>query len=128
MAGQPLVLGATNVVVQSVQRNQDLTTGGRSGPVGSFTVVDIELQNSGSEPLTPQMANFRLVDDRGRVYAVDPEATRTVNTTNRRRVIFDSTVPPSGRVDTLLAFETPADATALVLRVSLGYGEVELPQ
>ena len=74
------------------------------------------------------MANFRLVDDRGRVYAVDPEATRTVNTTNRRRVIFDSTVPPSGRVDTLLAFETPADATALVLRVSLGYGEVELPQ
>ena len=55
VAGQPLVLGATNVVVQSVQRNQDLTTGGRSGPVGSFTVVDIELQNSGSEPLTPQM-------------------------------------------------------------------------
>jgi hypothetical protein len=128
VAGQPLVLGATNVVVQSVQRNQDLTTGGRGGPVGSFTVVEIELQNSGSEPLTPQMANFRLVDDRGRVYAVDPEATRTVNTTSRRRVIFDSTVPPSGRVDTLLAFETPADAAALILRVSLGYGEVELPQ
>jgi hypothetical protein len=128
VAGQPLVLGATSVVIQSVQRNEDLTTGGRGGPSGAFTVVEIELQNGGSEPLTPQPANFRLVDDRGRVYAVDPEATRTVNASSRRRVIFDSTVPPAGRVDTLLAFETPADATALTLRVSLGYGEVELPR
>ena len=127
-AGQPLVLGATNVVIQSVQRNQDLTTGGRGGPTGSFTVVDLELQNGGNEPLTPQPANFRLIDDRGRVYAVDAEATRAVNASSRRRDIFDSTVPPSGRVDTLLAFETPPDANALTLRVSLGYGEVELPR
>ena len=127
-AGQPLVLGATNVVILSVQRNQDLTVGGRGGPVGSFTVVELELQNGGNEPLTPQMANFRLIDDRGRVYAVDAEATRAVNASNRRRVIFDSSVPPSGRVDTLLAFEIPADANALTLRVSLGYGEVELPR
>lgn len=128
VAGQPLVLGATNVVIQSVQRNEDLSAGGRSGPAGSFTVVEIEVQNGGSEPLTPQLANFRLIDDRGRVYAVDPEATRTVNTTGRRRMISESTVPPAGRVNTLLAFETPADATALTLRVSLGYGELELPR
>jgi hypothetical protein len=127
-AGQPLVLGAINVVIQSVQRGQDLTTGGRGGPVGTFTVVEIELQNAGNEPLTPQMANFRLIDDRGRAYAVDPEATRSVNAANHRRVIVDATVPPAGRLNTLLAFETPPDANALTLRVSLGYGEVELPR
>jgi Domain of unknown function (DUF4352) len=127
-AGQPLVLGATSVMVQSVQRNQDLASGGRAGPAGSFTVVDLEVQNGGSQPLTPEMKDFRLVDDRGRVYAVDPEATRSVNASNKKRVIFDATVPPAGRVDTLLAFETPADANALTLRVSLGYGEVELPR
>jgi hypothetical protein len=128
-AGQPLVLGATNVVIQSVQRGQDLTEGGRGGgPIGTFTIVDIELQNSGSEPLTPQVSNFRLVDDRGRAYAVDPEATRSVNASNHRRVIFDATVPPAGRVSTMLAFETPSDANGLTLRVSLGYGEVELPR
>ena len=51
-----------------------------------------------------------------------------MNASNRRRVIFEATVPPAGRVDTLLAFETAADANALTLRVSLGYGEVELPR
>ncbi|MCA1644333.1 MAG: DUF4352 domain-containing protein [Chloroflexi bacterium] len=126
-AGQPLVLGATNVVVQTVQRNQDLSTGGR-GPAGVFTLVQIELQNSGSEPLTPQNADFRLVDDWGRVYAVDMEATRSVNASTRHRDVFDASVPPGGRLATLLAFETAADANALTLRVKLGYGEVELPR
>src|ERR1044071_9244461 len=71
-AGQPLVLGSTNVVIQAVQRNQDLTNGGRNAaaPTGSFTVVQVELQNGGSEPVVPQAADFRLVDDRGRLYAV----------------------------------------------------------
>jgi hypothetical protein len=126
-AGQPHVLGSTNVVIQTVQRNQDLSGGGRGVP-GSFTVVQIELQNSGSEPLTPQTSDFRLVDDRGRLYAVDLEATRMVNTSNKRRVLFDASVPPGGRFNTLLAFETAQDANALTLRVRLGYGEVELPR
>jgi hypothetical protein len=126
-AGQPLVLGATNVVVQTVQRNQDLSAGGR-GPIGSFTVVQIELQNQGSEPLAPQAADFRLVDDRGRLYAIDLEATRSVNAASKHRVVFDASVPPGGRMATLLAFETAPDANALTLRVKLGYGEVELPR
>jgi len=126
-AGQPLVLGATNVVVQTVQRNQDLSAGGR-GPAGLFTLVLIELQNGGSEPLTPQTADFRLVDDRGRVYAVDPEATRSVNVTAKHRYLFEASVPPGTRLATLLAFETAADANALTLRVRLGYGDVELPR
>jgi hypothetical protein len=127
-AGQPLVLGATNVLVQAVQRNQDLSIGGRGGPVGMFTVVQIELQNGGSEPLTPQLVDFRLVDDRGRAYAVDAEATRSVNVSAKHRDIFEASVPPGGRLATLLAFETAADANALTLRVRLGYGEVELPR
>jgi uncharacterized protein DUF4352 len=126
--GQPLVLGATNVVVQSVQRNQDLSTSGRNGPAGSFTVVQIELQNQGNEPLVAQSADFRLVDDRGRLYAIDMEATRAVNVSTRHRVLFDASVPPGGQLATLLAFETASDANALVLRVKLGYGEVELPR
>jgi Domain of unknown function (DUF4352) len=126
-AGQTLVLGSTNVVIQAAQRNQDLAAANR-GPAGSFTVVQIELQNAGSEPLTPEPADFRLVDDRGRTYAVDAEATRAVNQATRRRVLFDATVPPGGRVTTLLAFETPPDVGGLTLRVALGYGEVELPR
>jgi hypothetical protein len=126
-AGQPLVLGATNVVVQTVQRGQDLSAGGR-GPAGMFTLVLIELQNGGSEPLTPQTADFRLVDDRGRVYAIDAEATRSVNVAGKHRYLFEASVPPGARLATLLAFETAADANALTLRVKLGYGDVELPR
>ena len=126
-AGQPLVLGAATVVVQAVQRNQDLSTGNR-GPAGIFTVVQIEVQNGGTESLAPQIADFRLVDDRGWLYAVDVEATRAVNTTSRRRVIFDAPVPPGARLATLLAFETAPDTNALTLRVKLGYGDVELPR
>ena len=126
-AGLPLVLGATSVVIDSVQRNQDLSAGGR-GPVGMFTVVQLEIQNGGSDPLTPQTADFRLVDDRGRAYAIDAEATRAVNTSTKHRDLFDATVPPGGRLTSLLAFETAADASALSLRVRLGYGEVELPR
>jgi len=126
-AGQPLVLGASNVVVQAIQRNQDLTTGNR-GPAGVFTVVQIEVQNGGTESLAPQMTDFRLVDDRGWLYAVDLEATRAVNTSGKRRVIFDAPVPPGGRLATLLAFETAPDTNALTLRVRLGYGDVELPR
>jgi hypothetical protein len=126
-AGQPLVLGATNVVVQTVQRNQDLSAGNR-GPAGAFTLVTLELQNEGSEPLTPQSSDFRLVDDRGRLYAIDLEATRSVNTSTKHRVVFDTSVPPGGRQITVLAFETAPDANALTLRVKLGYGEVELPR
>lgn len=126
-AGQPLVLGATSVVVQSTARNQDVAASAR-GPAGSFTVIQVELQNGGTEPLTPKADDFRLVDDRGRRYAVDLEATRAVNSATRHRVLFDASVPPGGRLATLLAFETPTDVNVLTLRVGLGYGEVELPR
>jgi hypothetical protein len=126
-AGQPLVLGAANVVVQAIQRNQDLSAVNR-GPAGVFTVVQVEVQNGGTESLTPQVADFRLVDDRGWLYAVDLEATRAVNASTRRRVIFDAPVPPGGRLATLLAFETAPETNALTLRVKLGYGDVELPR
>ncbi|HEY3062165.1 MAG TPA: DUF4352 domain-containing protein [Chloroflexota bacterium] len=125
--GQPLVLGAASVVIQSTLRNQDVTATSR-GPAGTFTVIQLELQNGGTEPLTPKADDFRLVDDRGRRYAVDLEATRAVNATARHRVLFDATVPPGGRLATTLAFETPGDVGALTLRVALGYGEVELPR
>ena len=125
--GQPLVLGAANVTVQSVQRNQDLAAAGR-GPLGSFTLLQIELQNGGNEPLLPQLGDFRLMDDRGRTYAVDLEATRAVNTASRRRLAFEASVPPGGRLATVLAFETPPDVGGLTLRVKLGYGELDLPR
>jgi hypothetical protein len=125
--GQPLVLGAANVVIQVANRNQDLAASSR-GPAGSFTVIQIELQNGGNEPLTPKPEDFRLIDDRGRRFAIDLEATRVVNNTTRHRLLFDASVPPGGRFSTLLAFETPADVGALTLRVNLGYGEVELPR
>jgi len=127
-AGQALLLGATSVAVQSVTRNQDLTANNRGGPAGLYTVVNVVVQNAGSEPLTPKQSDFRLVDDRGRSYAVDLEATRSVNSTARRRLLFDASVPPSASVDTLLAFETATDASGLALRVMVGYGDVELPR
>jgi hypothetical protein len=127
-AGQPLLLGAASVVVQSVQRNQDLTANNRGGPPGSFTVVDVLLQNSGSEPLTPHAADFRLVDDRGRSYAVDSEATRAMNAFGHRRNLLDASVPPGGQLSTFLAFETPPESTAVTLRATLGYGDAELPR
>jgi hypothetical protein len=125
-AGQPLVLGATSVAVQSVLRNQDLAANNRGGPPGTFTVLDVMIQNGGALPLAPKVSDFQLMDDRGRTYAVDSDATRSVNATARRRVLFDAGVPPTASLQTLLAFETPADAGALTLRVSLGYGDLEL--
>ena len=129
-AGQPLVLGSLNVVIQAAQRNQDFTAQNRGGPAGSFTILQVELQNGGIDPITAQPSDFRLVDDRGRTYAVDLEATRAANNaaSPRRRLLFESSVPPGGRFTTLLAFETPPDVGALTLRVALGYGEVELPR
>jgi hypothetical protein len=125
--GQPLVLGAASVMVTSIARNQDLTTGGRGGPPGSFTVLDIQMLNAGSEPLTPMPKDFRLIDDRGRTYAVDTEATRSTNSFGHRRDVFSASVPPGGRLDTFLAFETTPDANPQALRVLLGYGEAALP-
>jgi Domain of unknown function (DUF4352) len=126
-AGQPLVLGAASVMVNSIARNQDLTAGGQGGPPGSFTVVDLQLANEGAEPLTPQAADFRLLDDRGRVYAVDAEATRTTNTFRHRRDVFAASVPPGARIQTYLAFEMTAEANPQTLRVAMGYGEAVLP-
>ena len=127
-AGQPLTLGAARATVQAVQRNEDLTTGGRGGPPGSFTVIDLLLQNAGTEPLAPHAADFRLLDDRGRVFAVDSEATRAMNAFGHRRNLFAASVPPGGQIATFVAFETAPDSTAATLRVSLGYGEAELPR
>ena len=126
-AGQPLLLGAASVVVQGVERNQDLTANNRGGPPGSFTVIDVMLRNAGTEPLMPQAQDFRLVDDRGRIYAVDAEATRAMNTSAKRRDLFDASVPPGGEMPVYLAFETGANS-ATSLRVHLGYGEAELPR
>jgi Domain of unknown function (DUF4352) len=127
-AGQPLLLGAASVVVQAVARNQDLTTGGRGGPPGTFTVVDVVVQNAGGQPVTPQVSDFRLLDDRGRMFAVDPEATRSTNTFGHRRNLFDASVPPGGQVATFLAFETTPDSNVVSLRVAMGYGELDLPR
>jgi hypothetical protein len=126
-AGQTLQLGAASVTVSSIALNQDLTADSRGGPPGSFTLVDVQLANAGSEPLTPALADFRLIDDRGRTYAVDAEATRSTNAFNHRRDVFDASVPPGGRVDTFLAFETTPDANPQTLRVVMGYGEAALP-
>ncbi len=123
-----LTLGSVSVSVNAVQRNQDLTTGNRGGPAGTFTLVDIAILNGGSQPLTPQPGDFRLVDDRGRVYAVDAEATRAINAFAHRRDVFDASVPPALRVDTFLAFEAPPDVGALSLHVALGYGDLVLPR
>ena len=127
-AGQPLALGATTVAVTAIQRNQDLTTEGRSGPPGLFTVVDVQLQNSGAEPLSLTPSAFRLVDDQGRIYAVDPDATRSENVFGHRRNIFDTSVPPGGSFNTFLVFETTPNANPASLRVQLGYGELQLPR
>jgi len=128
-AGQPLVLGAANVVVLTVQRNQTLGSAERGSANASYTLVSLELQNGGNEPLSPRLDDFRLIEDRGRAYAVDIEVTRSVNAANRRRYAFEATVPPGGRMLTYLAFETPPDVGGLTLRVSsLGYGELELPR
>jgi hypothetical protein len=127
-AGQPLILGATSVAVQSVLRNQDLTANNRGGPPGFYTVLDLMIQNAGAAPLTPKATDFLLQDDRGRTYAVDPEATRSVNSTAHRRLLFDASVPPTSSLQTLLAFETTTDATTFTLRVNLGYGDLELPR
>jgi uncharacterized protein (AIM24 family) len=93
-----------------------------------FTVVDLVIQNAGTQPLTPKASDFQLLDSSGRVYAVDPDATRSVNTTARHRVLFDASVPPSASVESLIAFETPTGANGLVLRVTGGYGDLELPR
>ena len=132
-AGQPLLLGALSVTVESVQRDQDLFGGGGRGSAasntaGPFTVVQVGMQNAGNQSITMQPSNFRLVDERGRSYAVDAEATRMASQAARRRSPFEATVPPGGRLETSLAFETAADAGALSLHVALGYGEVELPR
>jgi hypothetical protein len=127
-AGQTLVLGSTSVVVEAVQRNQDLASGGRGGPAGSFTVVQISIQNDGGTSLVPQASDFVLLDEQGRTYSLDQEATRSVNTAAKHRAAFDATVPPGSRTTTLLAFEMAPDATAASLRVTLGSGDVELPR
>jgi Domain of unknown function (DUF4352) len=126
-AGQTLILGSTNVVIQAVQRNQDLSNGGR-GPTGLFTLLQVELQNGGSESLSPRASDFRLIDDRGRAYAVDADATRQANAAAKHRDPFEATVPPGGRLTTVLAFETVNDTNPLSLRVTLGYGDIELPR
>ncbi len=126
-AGQTLQLGAASVTVTSIARNQDLTADGRGGPPGSFTLVDVQLANAGSEPLTPTISDFRLIDDQGRTYAVDAEATRSTNAFNHRRDVFDASVPPGGQVETYLAFETTAGTNPQTLRVVMGYGEAALP-
>jgi hypothetical protein len=126
-AGQPLVLGAASVMVNAIARNQDLTAEGRGGPPGSFTVLDLQLANEGAEPLTPEVSDFRLIDDRGRVYAVDAEATRSTNAFGHRRDVFAASVPPGGRIQTYVAFETTAEANPQTLRVAMGYGEAVLP-
>jgi hypothetical protein len=126
-AGQPLQLGALTVTVGAVTHDSDLAANGRGGPVGTFTVLTLTLQNAGSQPVVPQLASFTLLDDKGRVYAPDADATHAANLALKLRSVDTATVPPGGQLQSALAFETAADAANLVLHVTLGYGEVALP-
>lgn len=139
-AGQPLRLGAVSLTAQAVQRGQDVTgptpaqtatasTQAARGPVGSFTLVLLRIENDGRDPLAMEPGDFRLQDERGRGYAVDVEASRAAAQmlSPRRRAPFEATVPPGGQLETVLAFEAAPDAGALTLRAQLGYGELDLP-
>src|SRR5918912_1277312 len=110
-----LLLGALTVTVEGVQRAQDVLGSGGRGPSGGFSVVLLGMRNAGDQPVTMQPPHFRLIDDRGRTYAVDAEATRAACQSARRRAPFDATVPPGGQLQTALAFETAADAGGLTL-------------
>ena len=126
-SGQSLVLGVASVSVQSVLRNQDLATT-QGGPPGVFALLEVQLVNAGTQPLSPTVSDFRLLDDAGRSYAVDAEATRAANAFAHRRDVFDASVPPGSTVLTTLAFEVPATAMPTTLRVNLGYGDLALPR
>jgi hypothetical protein len=126
-AGQPLSLGAVTIAIENIDRNQDLTSSQIHGPPGAFTLVQLQIQNSGNASITPQATDFVLVDERGRTFAVDVEATRAAATAAKRRYPFEATVSPGSSLQTLLAFQPGSDSSNLALRATLGYGEVGLP-
>ncbi len=127
-AGQPLTIGAITVLVQGVQRGQAVESSAGRGTLGTFTLVPVSIQNGGRDPLALDGRDLWLQDERGRHYAVDVEASRSASVAAKRRPPFESAVPPGGRLETVLAFETAADAGALTLVAEVGYGELELPR
>jgi hypothetical protein len=121
-AGQPVSFGEWEYTVTDSRRGADVP--GRTAR-GSFLLVTLRARNNGREPQALKPADFGLVDESGRRFSPDEEATKAAAGA-RKDDLFAGMVQPGLVAEGMLAFDIPGDLRGLALRINRGYVDVRL--
>lgn len=124
--GQVLQLGDLQIEVGAIRSAQAVTPGAGETLPGSYTLLDVAARSTAPAPVALAESDFTLVDDAGRSYSLDAEATRAASAQAKLRSPVGQPLEPGEARTFVLAFQTPPDAKGFVLRVAIGYGEISL--
>ena len=127
--GRAVGYGDWGYLVSSVEHLDKITNDSKVlVPGGSYAVVHLTVTNNGKEPRSLSAADFALVDDQGRRYSVESDATSMDSAALGLPNLLSVAVQPGLSKNSVIVFDVPKDARGLTLRLYQGYLDVNLGQ
>jgi hypothetical protein len=125
--GQPFTYGNTLYSITKIDRVAEVKDSKTTlKTTGTFIEIFLSVTNQGQEPVSFQPSDFTLIDSQGKEYTLYLNATAIATQSNNKNDLFDSALQPGLEREGVLVFETPKQATGLILRLSNGYADVSL--
>jgi hypothetical protein len=128
-ANHPFNYGTAQYSIIKIETATELKSGTLTASTsGSFVLVFLSVLDQGMNPLSLAPSDFTLIDNKGRTYTLNQEATNIACLLNDKKNILSESLQPGLSRDGVLAFDVPEAAAGFTLRLSNGYVEVALGQ
>jgi hypothetical protein len=126
---KPFTFGSAQYTITKIELATELQSGtATTSTTGSYILVFLTVTNEGIVPLSLNPADFTLLDNKGRTFTLNQEATRIAALSNKKSNILTESLQPGLRQEGIIAFEVPDNTSGFVLRLSNGYVNVNLGQ
>ena len=125
----PFNFGSIQYTIEKVELATELKSGTNDiSTTGSYVLVFLTVLDEGSAPLTLNPDDFTLIDNQGRTFTLNQEATKIAALSNNKNNILTESLQPGLSQDGIIVFEVPANTSGFSLRLSNGYVQVGLEQ
>ena len=124
---KPFTFGNAQYTITKIELVSELQSGTTTvTTTGSYLLVFLTVLDEGTEPLTLNPGDFTIIDNKGRTFTLNQEATRIAALSNKKSNILTESLQPGLSQEGIIAFEVPANTSGIALRLSNGYVQVNL--
>ena len=126
---KPFTFGSAQYTITKIDLINELKSGTTTTTTtGSYVLVFLAVLDEGMTPLTLNPSDFTLIDNKGRIFTLNQEATRIASVSNGKGNLLTESLQPGLSKEGVLTFDVPKDASGFSMRLSNGYVNVNLGQ